>query len=143
MYQSSARTPTTGGTKPTPKARRTTVPRTSPLLRQRIEKLASQGWTYAEIARDCQVSRATAHKYGAALRPKPDHLVHLNQLETANLRDLARHAVRVTCPRCLIPALGFAFIALTRCTSCGTAIVVPLPSLRPPYRAAPRRTSRA
>ncbi len=110
--------------------RRVSPPRTDPAVVRRIEKLAGMGWSYANIASDCQVSRATAHKYGAAARPKPDNRVHLNELELASLRDLARHVVRVQCPTCRLPVLSFTFMSATRCTRCAVAIFVPPPPLR-------------
>ena len=103
------------------------IPRILPVVRERIETLAGRGCTYAAIARECQVSRATAQKYGVAFRPLPDHRVHLNELELGNLRELARHTVRLSCPRCRIPMLGFSFVPSARCTRCGMGLSVPLP----------------
>jgi hypothetical protein len=111
-------------------SRRASQSRTSPIVVRRIAHLAAEGWTYADIARDCRVSRATAHKFGATARPKPDGRVHLNEHELASLRELARSAIRLPCPRCQSPVLAFAFMAVTRCTRCATPMAVPMPPRR-------------
>ncbi len=125
MHSQPARPPSHCSTKAKPATDSALLARIAPHKRARIAVLAAKGVTYAAIARECHVSRATAHKYGIASRPAPDNRVHLNELELFNLRQLARAVVSVPCPRCKAPFTSLAFLPSTRCPRCGMALQVP------------------
>ncbi len=97
-----------------------------PATRREIERMARDGFTDADISRQCAVSPATAHKYATPARPKPDYHVHLDERKLRIMARLAEMAVEVRCNRCRILVLGFMFLPITRCTRCGSQIAIPL-----------------
>ncbi len=100
--------------------------RIPPGVRQEIERMARAGHNDADIARQCAVTRETAHRYGTNARPKPDYHVHLDERQLRIMARLAEMAVEVRCNRCRILVLGFMFLPITRCTRCGSQIAIPL-----------------
>ncbi len=99
--------------------------RIPPTVRDKIHRMAKEGYTDMDISRECSVSRHTARKYSAQVRPAPDYKIRFDESDIRILHAVAEHAVKVRCPKCRILTLGFAFVPATRCVKCGMTVAVP------------------
>ncbi len=99
--------------------------RLTPALRRKIEKLAKDGMNDSDIARQCLVTRETAHKYATPARVPPEPAEVLTLKELRALKVLAQQVVMLGCPICRVMVATLESVVTARCPHCRKTYTVP------------------